>query len=315
LLFSRETLKLDPGTDRVKLQIEITTAEGTRMNLLKYLRRFADEKVSRSPGSSSTLANEKLENANFKTAIHSMGWKLFEFWDSSILSNTHIKITRAIKIKSQSQLLNTETKVLDSIWNDPEYDKHFQNNDFDFASVAKAYGNRTSESEEIVEFLVKVTIGENYWFVSHRYREFDGLRKFILSQNPFNTEFQSIDAKFPGKILNIGYRKGAMDKRVDGLETFLTFYLDNARFCRQNSIDALCSFLQVCSVVDLGFSCFLFSPFISLSPLLFPCIDCTFEYISLFISNPFFLFGSSTVLFFVYFFGLLIQFVSITKNR
>jgi hypothetical protein len=45
--------------------------------------------------------------------------------------------------------------------------------------------------------------------------------------------------------MGIAMRKGALDKRVEGLENFLTFHLENARFCRQNSVDALLSFLQI----------------------------------------------------------------------
>ena len=186
-----------------------------------------------------------MENVPFKHAVNSMGWKLFEFWDSSILSNANAKIIRAVKIKSQSSATKTETKVLETIWNDPNYDQHFQGDKFDWSSIAKSYGTRNLEAEEIVEFIVQVSIRDSEWFVAHRYREFDALRKFIFAQNPYNTDFQQMDSKFPGKYLGVAFRKSAIDKRVEGLESFLCYYLENARFCRQNSIDALCSFLQV----------------------------------------------------------------------
>lgn len=227
---SRETFRLDAGTDRVTLTIELHTPEGSHLKMIKYLIRFDDK--------------EKIDNVPFKHAINSMGWKLFEFWESSVLSNAQAKIIRAVKIKSQSLQTNTGTKVLETIWNDPDFDHLFQNNEFDWSSIAKSHGNKNSEAEEVVEFIVKVKINESNWFVAHRYREFDALRKFILSQNPYNTEFQQSDVKFPGKIMGM-FRKAAMDKRVEGLEGFTSFYLENARFCRQNSIDALCSFLQV----------------------------------------------------------------------
>jgi hypothetical protein len=230
--FSRETFRLDPGTDRIKLHIEITTAEGTRLNMVKYLIRFD--------------RNENTENVVFKHAVNTMGWKLFEFWDSSVLSSSQTKIIKVVKIKSQSTQNNTETKLLEGIWADAEFEKKFQDKDFDWSnSIAKSYGNKNSENEEIVEFIVKVTVGDSFWFVAHRYREFDALRKFVLTQNPYNNEFHQNDRLFPGKGMGISVRKGALDKRIEGLDHFLSYYLENARFCRQNSVDALLSFLQV----------------------------------------------------------------------
>jgi hypothetical protein len=90
----------------------------------------------------------------------------------------------------------------------------------------------------------QVKLGDSQWFIAHRYREFDALRKFLLGQNPFNAQFQQIDTKFPGK--SVVMRRNVLERRVEGLEHYLAFYLENARYCRQNSIDALCSFLQVC---------------------------------------------------------------------
>jgi hypothetical protein len=91
----------------------------------------------------------------------------------------------------------------------------------------------------------KVTIGDSSWFVAHRYNEFDILRKFLLAQNPFNKEFQECDNRFPGKLLGLAYRRYALESRIEGLNGFLSFYTENSRFCRQNSIDAICAFLQV----------------------------------------------------------------------
>ena len=83
------------------------------------------------------------------------------------------------------------------------------------------------------------------WFVTHRYREFDAIRRFVLNQNPHVASFQDADSKFPGKIVGLGFRPSAMENRIEGLVQFMSFYLENSRYCRQNSIDALCYFLKV----------------------------------------------------------------------
>ncbi len=88
-------------------------------------------------------------------------------------------------------------------------------------------------------------MGELSWFVAHRYKEFDAIRRFLLLQNPHVNEFKQCDAKFPGKVVGLSFRRAAMDHRVEGLEQFLAFFLENSRYCRQNSVDALCSFLKV----------------------------------------------------------------------
>lgn len=79
--------------------------------------------------------------------------------------------------------------------------------------------------------------------MARRYNEFDALRHFLLTQNPHNTEFQQANGRFPGKALV--FRKSVLDARLRGLDEFLNFYLTNARYCRQNALDAICAFLQI----------------------------------------------------------------------
>ncbi len=90
-----------------------------------------------------------------------------------------------------------------------------------------------------------MTVSEQSWLVAHRYKEFDALRRFLLLQNPHVNEFKECDAKFPGKVVGLSFRRHALESRAAGLEQFVCFFLENARYCRQNSIDALCSFLKV----------------------------------------------------------------------
>jgi hypothetical protein len=227
----------------VKLQIEITMADGVRFNLVKYLARFDTREfnshVSQYSSNGNTAATAFINTEN------TLGWKLFDFWPSNILSSTRIKFVKAIKVKTQNVSTNEPMKILETLWSATENQK----DTVDYSTISRHYGGKNSEGEEVVEFIIKVIVGESSWNVAHRYREFDALRKFLLNQNPYTTEFQQIDSKFPGKTLGLMIRKNVVEKRVEGLQEYLSYYLTNARFCRQNSIDALCSFLQVRSLV------------------------------------------------------------------
>lgn len=252
--------------DQIKLQIEFTTNDGVRFNLIKYLTRFDD-------GSAPALVNMR-----FAKASHTNGWKLFEYWPSAILSNAQVKIVQAIRVKFQDSQARERTKVLETTWSESPNDSGNEKN-IEWSTSPRSFLGKSTEGEDVVQFLikvltsffslyfyfrllkcdmkifilfsVKVTIGESSWFVAHRYNEFDILRKFLLAQNPFNKEFQECDNRFPGKLLGLAYRRYALESRIEGLSGFLSFYAENSRFCRQNSIDAICAFLQV--------SCFGFS--------------------------------------------------------
>jgi hypothetical protein len=79
--------------------------------------------------------------------------------------------------------------------------------------------------------------------VARRYNEFDALRHFFMVQDPHNSDFQQSCQRFPGKVLL--FRKSVLDARLRGLEEFINFFCENSRYCRQNGLDALCSFLQI----------------------------------------------------------------------
>ena len=83
------------------------------------------------------------------------------------------------------------------------------------------------------------------WYVAHRYTEFDVLRSFLMHQNPYIQEFKDVDDKFPRKAVGLSFRKSVLERRIEGLGAFLVFFLRNSRFCRQTSVDAVCSFLTV----------------------------------------------------------------------
>ncbi len=90
-----------------------------------------------------------------------------------------------------------------------------------------------------------MTLSGVTWYVAHRYTEFAVLRSFLMHQNPYIQEFREVDEKFPGKAFGLSFRRGVLERRIEGLGAFLVFFLRNARLCRQTSIDAVCSFLTV----------------------------------------------------------------------
>ena len=83
------------------------------------------------------------------------------------------------------------------------------------------------------------------WFVAHRYKEFDAVRRFLMLQNPHSAPIKGCDSKFPGKVFGIEYRSGAVQQRALDLQSNLEAVFEQARYCRQNTIDALCAFLKV----------------------------------------------------------------------
>lgn len=71
------------------------------------------------------------------------------------------------------------------------------------------------------------------------------MRMFMLAQNPFNSAIKESSERFPGKVVMLAYRPLAFEQRIHGLEKFVLFCLENAKFCRQNTIDAWLAFLDV----------------------------------------------------------------------
>ena len=95
----------------------------------------------------------------------------------------------------------------------------------------------------------QVTVGGVTWYVAHRYTEFLALKAFLQVQNPFVAEIKDgLEQRFPPKAVGLTFRPGALAARVEGLGGFLVHFLKNARYGRQTSVDAVCSFLAVSAV-------------------------------------------------------------------
>eukprot|EP00981_Chlorochromonas_danica_P001390 scaffold296_cov164-Ochromonas_danica.AAC.7 len=225
---SMESYKLDVGNGEIRLKVEVSTADGTRFNLIKYLTRFDDS------GAIPLGNNEPV----FTLGKYTMGWSFFDFWPSTMLSNATISIVKAIKVHSQDSKSNA--KILETAWTLASFQGEAP---IDFYAITRSMGGVLNDGEDVYMFVIKVIVGDSSWFVAHRYREFDALRKYLLAQSPFVTSFQENDARFPRKTLF--HSPTVLESRAKALDEFISVYLKDARICRQNSIDAICSFLQL----------------------------------------------------------------------
>ncbi|RYH14724.1 hypothetical protein EON65_33125, partial [archaeon] len=225
-----EHYQLNFGTGEVRVAIEITTADGSRINMIKYLTRFDDRDTAQ-------------HTHDFTLSKYTQGWRLYDIWPSTVLSCATVSITKAVKLKCSD--IKQGCRVLDTLWIQPNSSA---TNIFDHFAITRSVGGST-DGEEVVMYIMQVTIGEQegdkkVWYIARRYREFDFLRKFLLSQNPFVQTFVQNDTKFPGKALS-SYRKGLVEHRAVAISDFLQVYVKEAKYCRQTSIDALVEFLQV----------------------------------------------------------------------
>lgn len=137
---SKEVYKLEPNNNRIKLSVEISTPEGPRLSLIKYLTRYEE------PIGVSEVA--------FKNSPNSMGWRLFEFWPSTMLSDTKVSIVQALKVKTQMPANNENTKVVEVVWSRKSGGAEEVN--VDLSCISRHFGYHLSDGEEVVEFVIKV---------------------------------------------------------------------------------------------------------------------------------------------------------------
>lgn len=141
---SKETYRLDPSNDKIKLQIEITASDGTRLNLIKYLTRFEPTPMS----------NE----AVLKSSVRSQGWRLFEFWPSTMLTDTRVSIVKAVRIKTQGASASEPSRTVEDVWTKPPSTSTDEVDDsaVDMSVVSRQYCCQAGESDDVVLFVVQV---------------------------------------------------------------------------------------------------------------------------------------------------------------
>ena len=140
---SKEVYKLEPNNNRIKLSVEISTPEGPRLSLIKYLTRY-EEPID-------------VPEVAFKNTPNSLGWKLFEFWPSTMLSDTKVTIVQALKVKTQTPATHENTKVVEVVWTrKPAGSSPEDEVKVDLSCISRHFGYHLSDGEEVVEFVIKV---------------------------------------------------------------------------------------------------------------------------------------------------------------
>lgn len=225
LSYSREVYQWDASKDIIRLNVDITTAEGTATKLVQVLTRY-DSKLT--------------TDVPFDLAQRTNGWRLYDFWSSAVLAPVRVKITRVAKIKNLHSPSLKNTQELSEIWKASAGDAKA---DVEYRTIPRVFGGKSMENEGFVVFIMNVSWKEASWRVARRYSEFRALRRFLLLQHPNNADFRKECRGFPQKALV--FRKSVLNARLRGLEGFVSFFLAHAKDCRQNALDALCSFLQI----------------------------------------------------------------------
>lgn len=134
--FSREFFQLDRAKDVIKLVIDLTTSEGTVIKMIKFLTRF-----------DSSLT----ENVPFQLAARSNGWRIHDFWPSTIISSADAKIVKAAKIKFMNSASDEPTRVLEELWSSESI------GDVELNTLTRCFAGKSHESGDFVAFFIKVS--------------------------------------------------------------------------------------------------------------------------------------------------------------
>jgi hypothetical protein len=130
---------LDASSNKLKLQVEITADDGTRLNMIKYLTRFD---------------NSVTPDVVLKNAVNTQGWRIFDFWPTTTLTNTKITVIKALKIKMQTSSSNENGKTIEALWSRPP--SVDDSDDVDLEIISRQLGHQLAEGEEVVEFVINV---------------------------------------------------------------------------------------------------------------------------------------------------------------
>ena len=98
---------------------------------------------------------QPLVNSPFPYGMHTMGWKLFEYWPSAILTNASVSIVQAIRVKCQDANTKERTKVVETVWSETNAENGYEKN-IDWNMIGRLFLNKSADGEEVVEFIIKV---------------------------------------------------------------------------------------------------------------------------------------------------------------
>lgn len=164
-LFSREFFQLDGAKDVIKLVIDLTTSEGTVIKMIKFLTRF-----------DSSLT----ENVPFQLAARSNGWRIHDFWPSTVISSADAKIVKAAKIKFMNSATDEPTRILEELWSSESI------GDVELNTLTRCFAGKSHENDDFVAFFVKVS---GYLFAVFAMRVFTSSSRRCLSMGRVGTLF------------------------------------------------------------------------------------------------------------------------------
>lgn len=132
---------MDVAKDIVKLTVDISTSEGTVLRMIKFLSRFD---------------NSSTENIQFELESRTNGWKQHEFWPSTEVLSTEIRMVKAVKIKSLNSATGENTHVIDELWDlGDQADEQVEWN-----TIARYFSGKCQENDGFVEFIIKVLFSQ-----------------------------------------------------------------------------------------------------------------------------------------------------------
>lgn len=87
-------------------------------------------------------------------------------------------------------------------------------------------------------------IGSRLWFTSRSYDDMKALNEFIIHQN--------IDSNLISPFRELPSQSNlSNDRFIVFIERLFNSYIKNSKFINQNSVDAICSFLEVRYYISL----------------------------------------------------------------
>lgn len=226
---SSEKFSVDPENNILKIETDIILPNGTTSQATRYFNRKLPAK---------NISKMGITPAR---CIASFGWLYQDFRSKTMLETATVQVLDAWSI------ISPKLKIKGSALG------HFKITDG--LQITRSFGNKLTDGETVIVFLVQVNVGGKSWSTVHRYREFDALRLFIESRKHLRSErywkrVGGSEPTFPRKramsmTLSMDSYPQYIKDRIGGLQAFMNFHCKLGGHEVQSIIDALCSFLEI----------------------------------------------------------------------
>jgi hypothetical protein len=93
----------------------------------------------------------------FELSPRTNGWRLHDYWPSTIISSTSVCIVQAIKVKFLNSFTNEKTRLTDILWgNGHEIEK-----DIEWNTLSRCFSGKSHENDDFVAFVIRVRFKNN----------------------------------------------------------------------------------------------------------------------------------------------------------